>query len=212
MLFLLAAPGAGSETVEAGNRHMSTAQSFETYFHRIENAIKKDNQDELSDALIALSISDGVRGENQYPEVVLKRLFEYLTLFQGSSQKGGESIFQQIIASVPQLSSEQLRQVCDHLNLNYGKYIEPNLSWAIAEWVGGCRNSWALDFMEKWTSDQTPLTALEGLAAAFDEFVGDVNISYAYSADDALLKRAHELSKKFRLILENKKKRSLQTK
>ncbi len=177
----------------------------EQYFRQIDKAIVDNDPDRIMEAALHLSLA--AHREPEYPDEWLDLLLEKLGKFKNNSQLGGQFLFDALLAVVEQLNDKQLQTLLDHLDENYGFYVEPSLSFLIAEWIGSLRNRRALAIIEKWVNHCTATEPLTNLKTAIYEFSDNPFLSY--SAESMLVERARQLRAEVEKIL---KERSRETK
>lgn len=177
------------------------SSEVEQYFRQIDEAIVDNDPDQIMEAALHLSLA--AHRESEYPDEWLDLLIEKLSKFRSKNQLGGRSLFDAILAVVEQLNDKQLKILLDHLNENYGCYIEPLLSFLMAEWIGGLRNRWALETIEKWVDVRTATEPLTNLKTAIYEFSD--NPFLPYTAEPALVDRARHLRAEVEKILSDRK-------
>ncbi|KPJ87791.1 MAG: hypothetical protein AMJ53_17635 [Gammaproteobacteria bacterium SG8_11] len=169
--------------------------SIEDLFEKIDRSIEKDDVEMLRESLVELSISDELlepKKNGTYPDHILNFLLAKLAAFRNSSREGGWDIFSTILSDVENFDENQFASLLKHIEENYGYYVEPKLSYLLAEWLGGCRDEWAINTIEKWLNNSTNVVPLGNLKTALYEFLDS---PLPYRADPDLVEKASQVRK-----------------
>lgn len=155
--------------------------------------MEQDNLEKFRECLIDLTLSDEViesKKKQCYPDEVLEFLLTKLLAFRNLNKEGGWDVFITLLSEMDYCNERQRERFLKHIEENYGYYIEPKLSYIMAEWFGGCRDEWAINTIEKWSGEKIHEVPRDNLKTALYEFTDSL---LPYTAEPGLIKRAVQL-------------------